>query len=85
MKIRASFTGSAGGSPALNAQRSNRSAADPAAVRGATRSPISAKRESFNPQSEIPNPKLKKAAFRTAHLFINKILSTVPIPKFSSV
>jgi hypothetical protein len=30
---------------ALNAQRSNRSAADPAAVRGATRSPMSAQRE----------------------------------------
>jgi hypothetical protein len=76
MKIRALFTGSAGGSPALNAersplqirnpnpksdielgvaaasadgvfltlsaQRSNGSAADPAAVRGATRSPMSA-------------------------------------------
>jgi hypothetical protein len=45
MKIRAFFTGSAGGRPALNAQRSNSSAADPAAVRGATRSPMSAQRE----------------------------------------
>jgi hypothetical protein len=32
MKIRASFTGSAGGSPALNAQRSNRGAAIMAAL-----------------------------------------------------
>jgi hypothetical protein len=45
MKIRASFTGSALRESALNAQRSNRSAADPAAVRGATRSPMSAQCE----------------------------------------
>jgi hypothetical protein len=32
MKIRASFTGSAGGPPAPDAQRSNRRAADPAAA-----------------------------------------------------
>jgi hypothetical protein len=44
MKIWASLTGSAGGSPALNAERSNRSAADPAAVRGAGRLPMSALR-----------------------------------------
>jgi hypothetical protein len=44
MKIRASLTGSALREPALNAQRSNRSAANPAAVRGAIRSPMSAQR-----------------------------------------